>query len=104
MKVARFVLKIVALSLALAAAICAIIAYWDKLGELFEKMCIEIWLERANKSELTEMQSFLIHHHVQGSLAIVARWARNDYKNPKELIVNAMSIADQAAEDFIMKE
>ena len=34
MKVARFVLKIVALSLALAAAICAIIAYWDKLGEL----------------------------------------------------------------------
>ena len=34
MKVARFVLKIVALSLAAAGAICAIIAYWDKLAEL----------------------------------------------------------------------
>ena len=34
MKVARFVLKIVALSLAAAAAVCAIIAYWDKLNEL----------------------------------------------------------------------
>ena len=34
MKVARFVLKIVALSLAAAAGICAIIAYWDKLAEL----------------------------------------------------------------------
>ena len=34
MKVARFVLKIVALSLGAAAAICAIIAYWDKLAEL----------------------------------------------------------------------
>jgi hypothetical protein len=34
MKVARFVLKIVALSLAAAAAVCAIIAYWDKLAEL----------------------------------------------------------------------
>ena len=34
MKTARFVLKIVALSLAAAAAVCAIIAYWDKLGEL----------------------------------------------------------------------
>ncbi len=34
MKVARFVLKIVALSLAAAAAVCAIIAYWDKLTEL----------------------------------------------------------------------
>ena len=34
MKVARFVLKIVALSLGAAAAVCAIIAYWDKLAEL----------------------------------------------------------------------
>jgi len=34
MKVARFVLKIVALSLGIAAAVCAAIAYWDKLAEL----------------------------------------------------------------------
>ena len=36
MKTARFVLKIVSLSLAAAAVVCAIIAYWDKLGELGE--------------------------------------------------------------------
>ena len=36
MKVARFVLKIVALSLAAAAAVCAIIAYWDGLTELYD--------------------------------------------------------------------
>jgi len=35
MKIARFVLKIVALSLASAALICAVIAYWDKIAELF---------------------------------------------------------------------
>ena len=34
MKVARLVLKIVALSLTAAAAVCAVIAYWDKLSEL----------------------------------------------------------------------
>ena len=34
MKIARFVLKIVALSLTAAAAVCAVIAYWDKLAEL----------------------------------------------------------------------
>ena len=34
MKIARFVLKIVALSLGAAAVICAIIAYWDRLSEL----------------------------------------------------------------------
>ncbi len=34
MKIARLVLKIVALSLTAAAAVCAIVAYWDKLAEL----------------------------------------------------------------------
>ena len=33
MKIARFVLKIIAASLALAAAVCAIIAFWDKILE-----------------------------------------------------------------------
>ena len=37
MKVARFVLKIVALSLAAAAAVCAVIAYWDGLTELYDR-------------------------------------------------------------------
>ena len=34
MKTARFVLKIVAASLAFAAAVCCVIAYWDKLASL----------------------------------------------------------------------
>ncbi|MFI3249670.1 MAG: hypothetical protein R3Y07_01740 [Eubacteriales bacterium] len=34
MKVTTLVLKIIALALAAAAAICAIIAYWDRLIEL----------------------------------------------------------------------
>lgn len=35
MKVARFVLKIVGLSLAAAAAVCCVVAYWDKIAGLF---------------------------------------------------------------------
>ena len=34
MKIARFVLKIVAVSLATAAVVCAVVAYWDKLAQL----------------------------------------------------------------------
>ncbi len=34
MKVARFVLKIVALSLTAAALVCAVIAYWDGLTKV----------------------------------------------------------------------
>ena len=33
MKVARMVLKFVALGLMVAAAICSVIAYWDKLAD-----------------------------------------------------------------------
>ena len=43
MKVARFVLKIVAAALAFVAAVCCIIAYWDKITALCccvrEKLC-----------------------------------------------------------------
>lgn len=34
MKIARLVLKIIAASLVAAAAICAVIAYWDKIAEV----------------------------------------------------------------------
>ena len=36
MKVARLVLKIVALSLSVAALTCAVVAYWNELVELFD--------------------------------------------------------------------
>ncbi|MGN0968147.1 MAG: hypothetical protein ACI4O3_02665 [Oscillospiraceae bacterium] len=43
MKVARFVLKIVAAALAVAAAVCCVIAFWDKIeaacGCVKEKLC-----------------------------------------------------------------
>lgn len=35
MKVARFVLKVVALSLTVAAAVCCVIAFSDRIGEAF---------------------------------------------------------------------
>ncbi|NCB62087.1 MAG: hypothetical protein EOM52_00485 [Clostridia bacterium] len=43
MKIARFVLKIIALSLAVAAMVCAIIAYWDKIADVFG--CVKDKLE-----------------------------------------------------------
>lgn len=36
MKVVRFVMKIVAVSLAVAAAACCVIAYWDKIVDAVE--------------------------------------------------------------------
>ena len=47
MKVARFVLKIIAMSLTLAALVCAVIAYWDKLVELAQALCARIHGKRT---------------------------------------------------------
>ena len=38
MKVARFVLKIVAASLAAAALTCCVVAYWDKIMNFFRSL------------------------------------------------------------------
>jgi len=55
MKVARFVLKIVAISLAAAAAACCVIAYWDKISGLFRalgnKLGIELEVHKDNEFE-----------------------------------------------------
>ena len=47
MKVARFVLKIIAASLAFAAAVCCVIAYWDKLMDLFYTVSEKIEEKKA---------------------------------------------------------
>ena len=64
MKVARFVLKIVALSLTTAAVVCAVIAYWDKVActphggiapALAEQGAVGSWRARnARPYEVTE--------------------------------------------------
>ena len=47
MKVARFVLKVVALSLTTAAVVCAVIAYWDKLTELGQRLSGKLQEKKA---------------------------------------------------------
>jgi len=47
MKVARFVLKVVALSLTAAAVICAIIAYWDKIADVTLALCGKVKEKKA---------------------------------------------------------
>ena len=39
MKTARFILKIIGASLALAASVCLVIAFWDRLTCLLHGLC-----------------------------------------------------------------
>lgn len=50
MKAARFVLKFVALGLVVGAAVCAVIAYWDKLVDAFYNLSDTVEEKRAKRS------------------------------------------------------
>ena len=47
MKVARFVLKIVAVAMVVAAAVCAVVAYWDKIVDAFYAIADKIEEKKA---------------------------------------------------------
>lgn len=48
MKAARFVLKVVAVSMAVVAAACAIAAYWDKIVDVFYAIADKIEEKKAD--------------------------------------------------------
>ncbi|MCI9222734.1 MAG: hypothetical protein HFF22_05115 [Oscillospiraceae bacterium] len=47
MKVARFVLKIVAVLMVAAAAVCAVVAYWDRIVDAFYAVADKIEEKKA---------------------------------------------------------
>ena len=49
MKTARFILKITAAVMTLAAIVCAIIAFWDQIMDLFDTIADKIEEKRANR-------------------------------------------------------
>lgn len=59
MKVARFVLKIVALSLSIAALVCAVIAYWDKLSELGQCCVAKAKAKKAGITAASEYDDYV---------------------------------------------
>ena len=47
MKVARFVLKLVAVLMVVAAAVCAVVAYWDRIVDAFYAVADKIEEKKA---------------------------------------------------------
>ena len=49
MKIARFILKVVAISMACAAVACAIMAFWDQIMDLFDTIADKVEERRADR-------------------------------------------------------
>lgn len=58
MKVARFVLKIVAAAMVVAAAVCAVVAYWDKIVDAFYAIADKIEEKKAECRYASEYDDF----------------------------------------------
>lgn len=48
MKAARCILKVVAVLMVVAAAVCAVVAYWDKIMDVFYNIADKIEEKRAD--------------------------------------------------------
>lgn len=59
MKITRYILKIVALSLTIAAVVCAVVAYWDKLTELACAVQEKLRAKKAEAAEVAEYADFV---------------------------------------------
>ena len=59
MKTARFILKIVAAAMTLAAVMCAIVAFWDQIMDLVDTVVDKIEEKRADRCfEPEEMDDY----------------------------------------------
>ena len=62
MKIARFVLKLVAISLTAAAAVCCVIAYWDKISAgiraIGKKLGIEFECQKLEYDDCADWEEF----------------------------------------------
>lgn len=58
MKVARLVLKIVALAMVVAAAVCAVVAFWDRIVDAFYAVTDKIEEKKADCRFASEYDDF----------------------------------------------
>ena len=58
MKTARFILKIVAAVMAAAAVVCAVVAFWDSIMDLFESISDKMEEKKANLCFASEYDDY----------------------------------------------
>ena len=74
------------------------------IGAMLESSLVKLWLKRADtrRPVVNETHKYLIHYHVSGCLSVISEWAWNNYSDPKEMVINTLMIANQAAEKTSM--
>ncbi|MCL2353131.1 MAG: TetR/AcrR family transcriptional regulator C-terminal domain-containing protein [Defluviitaleaceae bacterium] len=64
-------------------------SFYHKMSKFLEEICLEHLCDFLNE-EASEKWSYLVSYHVQGYLAIIIRWIKQDFALPKEDIVKML--------------
>jgi Transcriptional regulator len=75
----------------------------DRISDFLEKRYIADWLEETSQNNITEEWHFFTRYHIQGCLAVVSRWAENDYAYPKNKLINVIVRASINFDEIMME-
>lgn len=69
-------------------------SFYDRISLFLEEQYSAILKYETNQNTITEESKFLIRYHIQGCLAIVGRWAEENYSYPKDQLAGIILNAD----------
>ena len=65
-----------------------------KVYELLEQEYLEMWKAEDGLEEVTEEIRYITTYHIQGSMAVIARWVAGGFKDNKEEIIEMIRKLD----------
>ncbi|CAH1208436.1 hypothetical protein PAECIP111892_03109 [Paenibacillus auburnensis] len=75
--------------------------FHERISEFLEEKYFDIWKYETGEVMVTDEWEFLANYHIQGCLAIVTRWAENDYIYPKEKITDMILRIDNHFDEIL---
>jgi len=62
-------------------------SFHNRISVFLEEKYISDWLQETGKKTISEEWRFFARYHIQGCLAIVGRWANNNYTYSKDKLI-----------------
>lgn len=69
-------------------------SFRERISRFLEEEYFEFWKYETGQNEVTAEWRFLARYHIQGFLAIIGQWIKNDYTSPKGKLVDMVLKVD----------
>lgn len=76
-------------------------SFQHRVISTLEECYLNIWLYEDNLTEITAEMRFLASYNVQGSIAIVIQWLKNECSYPKESVIALLKMVNDNFDNLI---